>query len=136
MEIFEAFRVAVVPFPYVERPVLRRRPCLAIASTGGPHRLAWVLMITSADNQRWPGDVPISDLESAGLPAPSMIRTAKIATVETAMLDFRGRLAEVDASLLRRELSVLLSPALAGARASTGAWTLEPEPEGDAGRNS
>jgi mRNA interferase MazF len=56
-----------------------------VVSTGGiedAHGLLWVLMITSADNRSWPGDVPIKDSNQAGLPAPSVIRTAKIATIE------------------------------------------------------
>ena len=39
-------------------------------------------MITSAENRSWPDDVPVADLAKAGLPAPSVIRTAKIATIE------------------------------------------------------
>jgi mRNA interferase MazF len=47
------------------------------------HGLLWVLMITSARNHRRAGDVEIRDLERAGLPAPSVVRCAKIATVES-----------------------------------------------------
>jgi len=39
-------------------------------------------MITSADNRGWPGDVPVRNPAAVGLPAPSLIRTAKIATIE------------------------------------------------------
>ncbi|WP_419730698.1 hypothetical protein [Lichenicola sp.] len=39
-------------------------------------------MVTSAGNRGWPGDVGISDLAEAGLPAPSVVRAAKIATIE------------------------------------------------------
>lgn len=56
-----------------------------MVSVGGleaNHQLLWVVMITSAENRGWPGDVAINDLELAGLPAPSVIRTAKIATIE------------------------------------------------------
>jgi mRNA interferase MazF len=42
----------------------------------------WLLMITSVANRGWLGDVPVSDLGAAGLPAPSIVRPAKIATVE------------------------------------------------------
>jgi mRNA interferase MazF len=38
-------------------------------------------MITSAEHHSWPGDVLISDLGGAGLPAPSIVRPAKLATV-------------------------------------------------------
>jgi mRNA interferase MazF len=39
-------------------------------------------MITSAENQRWRCDVVIADLDRAGLPVPSVVRTAKIACIE------------------------------------------------------
>jgi mRNA interferase MazF len=39
-------------------------------------------MITSAAHRRWVGDVEIGDLGAAGLPAASIVRTVKIATVE------------------------------------------------------
>jgi mRNA interferase MazF len=54
---------------------------VARTDTGETHRLLWVLMITSAANRSWPGDVPISNERAVGLPAPSVIRCAKIATI-------------------------------------------------------
>lgn len=42
----------------------------------------------------WPGDVPIRNLQRAGLPAASFVRTAKIATiaaVEASKLGVIGR---------------------------------------------
>ena len=73
-----------------------------VVSTGGiedAHGLLWVVMITSAANRGWPGDVPLSNLAAAGLPAPSLIRTAKIATIEAADAAKLGRVA---ASLIRQ----------------------------------
>ena len=82
MPRFERFDVVAVPFPYVERPVAQRRPALVVlAGVGAPHDLLWVLMITAAANPRWPEDVVIDDHAAAGLPIPSLIRTAKIATI-------------------------------------------------------
>lgn len=40
------------------------------------------LMVTAAANPRWPDDVEIDDHDGAGLPIPSVVRTAKIATIE------------------------------------------------------
>lgn len=91
MPTFEQYDVAAAPFPYVERPVYRRRPCVVIAAipdTG----LVWVLMITSAENPSWPADEPVDDLDAAGLRAASVVRTAKIATVEVDALKKVGRL--------------------------------------------
>ena len=84
MPIFEAWDVIKVPFPYTDRPVRQRRPALVLASNGleSEHGLLWVLMITSAENRRWSEDVPISGAEKTGLPAPSVVRCAKVATIE------------------------------------------------------
>ena len=79
----EVWDVVRLPFPYTNRPVHQYRPALVIAisnGTGNP-RLLWVLMITSAENRGWSGDVEIADLAGVGLSAASVVRTAKIATV-------------------------------------------------------
>jgi len=61
---------------------------------GAPGFLVWVLMITSAANRGWPGDVWIDDLSRAGLPAASVVRTAKIATIDLARAERIGSLAQ------------------------------------------
>ena len=68
-----------------------------VVSAGGigeGARLLWVAMITSADNRPWPGDVPFgAGYASAGLPAPSIVRPCKLATIEAADADRLGRIA-------------------------------------------
>jgi mRNA-degrading endonuclease toxin of MazEF toxin-antitoxin module len=60
-----------------------RRPALIVSSpsfetsTG----LVWVAMITTPDHERRYGDIPISDQTAAGLPAASVIRASKLATL-------------------------------------------------------
>ncbi len=84
MPAFKQGDVIKVPFPYTDRPTRQSRPALVI-STGELerlHGLLWVVMITSAGNRAWPDDVSVSDLKRAGLPFPSVIRPAKIATIE------------------------------------------------------
>jgi mRNA interferase MazF len=79
---FERWTVVSVPFPYVERPIRQRRPALVVlAGMGAAQDLLWVLMITAAANRGWPDDVPIDDHAAAGLPIPSIVRTAKVATI-------------------------------------------------------
>ena len=65
------------------------------AAPGAPD-LLWVLMVTSAANRGWPGDVAVSNLEAAGLPAASVVRSAKIATVEAGDAEPIGRLPAED----------------------------------------
>lgn len=87
-----------VPFPYVDQAKRAYRPAVVVAQvTGGPTGpLLWVLMVTSAENRRWPGDVALVDDHAAiGLPAPSLIRTAKIATVAAGDAEWRGDIGAV-----------------------------------------
>jgi mRNA interferase MazF len=90
---FERGEVVKVPFPYTDRATRQRRPALVISSGDlqRRHDVAWVLMITSAANRGWEGDFDIDDLSLAGLPVPSVIRTAKVATVDARDLEPLGR---------------------------------------------
>ena len=94
MPTFEQGDVIKVPFPYTDRATRQSRPALVVSTdtletTQG---LLWVAMITSAANRGWPGDVAVKDLAQAGLPAPSVIRTAKIATIESSDAIRLGRI--------------------------------------------
>src|ERR1700744_6311316 len=93
----DPFDVVVVPFPNADRLAEKRRPALVISNRKlAIHGLIWVAMITSADNEAWSSDIPISDLKRAGLPAPSVVRVAKIACIEPSRIERRiGRLDKV-----------------------------------------
>ena len=84
MAIFSQGDVVKVPFPYMDRSTRQSRPALVVSTPGlqETHNLLWVVMITSAENRGWPRDIAITALSRAGLPAPSVIRPAKIATIE------------------------------------------------------
>ncbi len=114
MTAFRPWDVVKVPFPYTDRPVRQHRPALVIAAGAieAAHGLLWVLMITSAENRRWNDDVAVSDLDRTGLPAPSVIRCAKVATIEARDAERIGALAQSDrkkvASYLTRILTAVL----------------------------
>jgi mRNA interferase MazF len=101
-----AWDVVVVPFPYADRLAEKRRPALVISGQHLAHfRLLWVAMITSAENEPWSCDVQIRDLAHAGLPAPSVVRPAKIACIESARVLRRvGRLSRASARLVAKRL--------------------------------
>jgi mRNA interferase MazF len=97
MATFSQGDIVKVPFTYTDRSTRQSRPALVVSlpSLETEHGLLWVAMITSADNRAWPGDVTIDNLTLAGLPAPSVIRPTKIATIEAKDAQKLGELAQV-----------------------------------------
>jgi mRNA interferase MazF len=62
-------------------------------------------MITSVRNRSWPDDVAIMSSETGpGLPAPSVVRTRKIATIDAQHAEPIGR---IDATTLGRVRAIL-----------------------------
>jgi mRNA interferase MazF len=99
-----------VPFPFVEAPRMRERPALVVGALSPVTgiELLWVLMITSAANKGWQGDVSLERrFQECGLSVPCVIRTAKFTTVEADRARQTGKLpddllVEVKDKLLRQ----------------------------------
>jgi len=107
---YASFDIVVVPFPYADRLAEKSRPTLVVSAPAlqKQYGLVWLMMITSADNPAWDCDVAISDLKLAGLPAPSVVRPAKIATVDaTRILRRIGKLSAKDAKKVKETLREL-----------------------------
>lgn len=74
---YKAFDVVVVPFPFTDSAAAKRRPALVLSDEvvfNAPAGHSVMAMVTSVGNAPWPLDVAIADLQSAGLPAPSVVR--------------------------------------------------------------
>ena len=101
MPTFERGDVVKVPFPYTDRATRQSRPALVVSTARlkNLHGLLWVVMITSAENRGWPDDVPVANLKMAGLPVPSLIRCAKIATIDASDA---SKLGQVSTAQVRR----------------------------------
>lgn len=112
-ERYDPYDVVVVPFPYADRLAEKRRPALVVSSASlGTFDLVWVAMITSAANRGWSCDVPVGDLEQAGLPAPSVVRPAKIACIDpTRVLRRAGTLEPNAARKVEGQLRAFLAAA-------------------------
>ncbi len=106
----ELFDVVVVPFPFTDRKATKRRPALVLSSklfndSSGHSVLA---MITSAEQSSWPGDLPISDIESAGLTTDCLVRMKLFTLDARLILRKAGSLAAPDQKKLRAAWKKLL----------------------------
>lgn len=111
MATFEPFDVVVVPFPFTDREASRRRPALVLSraeALGAEVGHSVMAMITSASNAPWPLDVPVTNLDSAGLAAPSVVRM-KLFTLDHRLVIRRaGALAPDDQARVLSRLRELL----------------------------
>lgn len=108
---FERFAVVRVPFPFTDRTTTKNRPALVLSDASAfntPAGHSVMAMITSQANPPWPLDCPLSDLSSAGLPAPSKVRF-KLFTLDHRLVRGEiGRLSAADAVAVRQGLEQLL----------------------------
>jgi mRNA interferase MazF len=103
--------VVVVPFPFTDRDQHKRRPALVLSD---PHLFnaqaghSVLAMITSADHHSWPLDVALTDLASAGLSAPSLVRMKLFTLDHRLILRPAGVLGAADESAVEAALRRLL----------------------------
>lgn len=111
MPIFDRFDVVSVPFPYTDRPVRQRRPALVVSQPAHQQAtgLVWVVMVTAAENRGWPRDVAIANPSRAGLSIPSVIRPAKIATIEAAQAHRIGKVTESERRAVQSSIRAILA---------------------------
>lgn len=102
--------VVVVPFPFSERPGIKRRPALVLSTRAFNEAGHTVLaMITSKGHSAWPGDTELSDLSSAGLKVPCLVRLKVFTLDNRLLLRPIGALAASDAARVTRALHAALS---------------------------
>jgi mRNA-degrading endonuclease toxin of MazEF toxin-antitoxin module len=109
---YEAFDVVVVPFPFTDRATSKRRPALVVSDAqrfNQPVGQAVLAMITSAKNSDWPLDSEIQDLDTAGLPSPSIVRMKLFTLDQQLILRKAGVLGSEDRERVRQALGCLLA---------------------------
>ncbi|MFG1391968.1 type II toxin-antitoxin system PemK/MazF family toxin [Xanthobacter agilis] len=112
MPTFETGTVVRVPFPYTDKSTRQHRPALVISdgAVGEEGALLWVVMITSAENRPWPGDVSFgAGYRKAGLPAPSVVRPCKIATIAARHAEPLGAVSKAMLRKVQTEVQQLLA---------------------------
>lgn len=80
---YDRWDVVAIDFPFLEGTEARRRPALVVSSDRlrHEHGLYWVVMITTAKAGRRADDVPVTNLDRAGLPQECVIRISRIVAV-------------------------------------------------------
>jgi mRNA interferase MazF len=108
---YDRFDVVIVPFPFTDKAQVKRRPALVISGNAAFNKKAGhsvMAMITSANNPPWPLDVPISNLDTAGLPAPSLVRLKLFTLDHRFVIAKRGALSDKDRKAVARSLRAVL----------------------------
>ncbi len=108
--IFDRFQTAVVPFPFAEQALLKRRPAVVVSSRGfnSANGSTLVAMVTTAKATRWPSDIALTDLEIAGLKVPCILRWRLTTLPNELILRALGRLGAVDRLACERGLAEML----------------------------
>lgn len=108
---YRQFDVVVVPFPFTDAEASKRRPALVLSADqtfNRPVGHSVMAMITTASHSTWALDVEITDLTSAGLKAPSIVRM-KLFTLDHVLVRKQiGRLSAVDQAAVLESLASLL----------------------------
>ena len=112
MTSYERGDVVLVPFPFSERPVAKRRPAVVVSSNTY-HKASDDVIIAQITSKLAvtprPGDHHIVAWQEAGLVTPSLVRT-KLATLHNALILRRlGTMPASDMRAVDRGLAVALS---------------------------
>lgn len=107
---YDAFDVVIVPFPFTDREVRRRRPAVVLTPHqpyGAQTGHCVIAMITAAAGSSWPYDLAIADPDAAGLRKPCVMRM-KLFTIDQRLIVGRaGRLGERDQAAARAAVGEL-----------------------------
>jgi mRNA interferase MazF len=108
--ICDRFETVVVPFPFAEQPVLKRRPVVVVSSRAfnAANDATLVVMITTAKATPWPSDIALADLATAGLQTPCILRMRLVTLPNDLILRGLGRLAALDRLACERGLAEVL----------------------------
>lgn len=111
---YDRNEIVKVPFPFTDIKASKVRPALILSSAKSFNvktGLSIMAMITSVKpiQDLWPTDIVIEELQSTGLPVPSLIRF-KLFTLDHRLIIGRvGILAEVDIRHVHQKLKDILA---------------------------
>ncbi len=108
---YKKWDIVLVPFPFTDLKITKKRPALIISPDdyNKGYDLVILFITSNLDGKKKPGDFLISDWGKSGLPKPSMIRM-KFATISKSIVVRKlGKLNKSDARGLSKNLTEFLS---------------------------
>ena len=111
---YDLYEIVKVPFPFTDTKTTKVRPALIISSAkhfNAKIGLSVMTMITSVKSNQdlWPTDIVVKNLEFAGLPVPSVIRFKMFTLDHRLILGCLGKLSEEDRRHVQQKLKEILS---------------------------
>ena len=108
--IYKPYSIVSVPFPFTDKAFTKKRPALILSQEDyQQHNHHCILtMITSAKQSEWKHDIRINNLESTGLPGPSLIRFKLFTLDERLILRILGELSKEDQKSVEKVLKTIL----------------------------
>jgi mRNA interferase MazF len=103
--IFEQWQVAIVPFPFLERPAVKRRPALVVSTKTFNEQNGHTIfaMITAAMLEKWPSDYLINDPVAAGLVPKCYVRWKLFTLPNTMIIRLAGNFTETDRVAIKNQ---------------------------------
>jgi mRNA interferase MazF len=108
---YNQFDVVVVPFPFTDRPAIKKRPALVVSANNfnTSHHQLILAMITTAKQSDWPSDVPVNDWTEAGLSTSCYVRFKLFTLDRNLIIRGIGSLSKNDKAATRIALKNFLS---------------------------
>jgi mRNA interferase MazF len=103
--------VVVVPFPFVDQPIVKRRPAVVLSSRpfNADNDHSVLCMITTGARSAWPSDIQIGDLAEAGISHRSVIRWKLFTLSNLLILRLLGKLGSADRHALKAAAGAVLA---------------------------
>ena len=108
--ICDAFQVAILPFPFVDKPAIKRRPALALSnrSFNAENGHTLFAMITTGLIDTWPDDHALIAPEEAGLVHNCYVRWKIFTLPNTLILRTLGTVGAADQAVLTAKPAKIL----------------------------
>lgn len=108
--IYNQFDVVIIPFPFTDAPVSKRRPALVLSSGEEFNKKidrSIMAMITSTKSNSWPLDVLLEEPRKANLPKTCLVRM-KLFTIDHILIEEKiGTLSSKDIKSVQKVLKSL-----------------------------